>query len=167
MEHCENCGRVIGQLETPRVYRQRVVCAECHDRLTAAPALPPLPAPMPTAPVYVAPPTIIVDQPRGTSALGVVSLVLGVLALLVAWVPFCGVIGWPLAIVGAICGVLGMLLSFGGRTGLSTPAFGTIFCLIAVVLPFVLPAAAVVGGAAQRIREIERKSNLPATTRAM
>ncbi len=43
MEKCENCGRVIGKLETPYVWTGNIVCAECHQRLsgiarTAAPA---------------------------------------------------------------------------------------------------------------------------------
>jgi hypothetical protein len=33
MEQCENCGRTIGKLETPMVYRDSVVCPECHARL--------------------------------------------------------------------------------------------------------------------------------------
>lgn len=36
METCENCGRAIGQLETPFIWRESVVCAECHARLSPA-----------------------------------------------------------------------------------------------------------------------------------
>jgi len=36
METCENCGRTIGNLETPAVWRERVVCAECHQRLNGS-----------------------------------------------------------------------------------------------------------------------------------
>ena len=32
---CANCGRAIGKLETPRVWQNHVVCAECEKRLTA------------------------------------------------------------------------------------------------------------------------------------
>jgi hypothetical protein len=32
---CANCGRVIGKLETPHVWRDNVVCAPCHKVLTA------------------------------------------------------------------------------------------------------------------------------------
>ncbi len=44
-ETCENCGRVIGRLETPHVHGDHVVCAECLARLTP-PSRPP-PAPIP------------------------------------------------------------------------------------------------------------------------
>jgi hypothetical protein len=33
MEKCENCGRVIGNLETPLLHQEHVVCAQCWDRL--------------------------------------------------------------------------------------------------------------------------------------
>lgn len=45
METCENCGRIIGNLETPHAWRERVVCAECRQRLdrNATPEVPPPP----------------------------------------------------------------------------------------------------------------------------
>lgn len=34
METCENCGRAIGKLETPHVYRaEHIVCSDCKARL--------------------------------------------------------------------------------------------------------------------------------------
>ena len=36
LENCANCGRTIGHLETPNIWREVVVCAECHKRLSAA-----------------------------------------------------------------------------------------------------------------------------------
>jgi|GEM_PF-5113869 len=38
MEDCENCGTRIGKLETPHLWQERVVCAECHKKLTVASA---------------------------------------------------------------------------------------------------------------------------------
>ena len=34
MEECENCGRVIGKLETPFLWAERIVCSKCHKRLS-------------------------------------------------------------------------------------------------------------------------------------
>src|SRR5689334_20388719 len=39
-EACENCGRVIGRLETAHVYRDRVTCGPCWSWLRAADAAP-------------------------------------------------------------------------------------------------------------------------------
>lgn len=34
LEQCANCRREIGNLETPRIFNDYVVCRECHDRLS-------------------------------------------------------------------------------------------------------------------------------------
>src|SRR5438270_2514435 len=47
VEKCENCGRVIGKLEQPYVWRKHVVCAQCHAHLgRAAPRAAPVAAPV-------------------------------------------------------------------------------------------------------------------------
>ena len=33
LEECANCGRAIGRLEIPCLYKEQVVCAECRERL--------------------------------------------------------------------------------------------------------------------------------------
>lgn len=33
VERCDNCGRTIGRLESPHVWQNHVVCAECAERL--------------------------------------------------------------------------------------------------------------------------------------
>lgn len=33
-ETCANCGRVIGKLESPFLWRESIVCQECHGRLS-------------------------------------------------------------------------------------------------------------------------------------
>jgi hypothetical protein len=42
MEKCANCGSVIGDLETPRVWSDRVVCGDCHKKLRGRGRLKPL-----------------------------------------------------------------------------------------------------------------------------
>lgn len=37
MEVCANCHRTIGDLETPRIFHEHIVCAECDARLQSAP----------------------------------------------------------------------------------------------------------------------------------
>jgi hypothetical protein len=41
MEKCSNCGRVIGNLETPQIWQVHVVCPGCHITLAAADAATP------------------------------------------------------------------------------------------------------------------------------
>ncbi len=36
IEQCENCGRVIGKLESPHIYRDSVVCGGCYTALNSA-----------------------------------------------------------------------------------------------------------------------------------
>jgi hypothetical protein len=36
MDKCENCGRVIGRLETPQLHDDHIVCVECKERLLKA-----------------------------------------------------------------------------------------------------------------------------------
>ena len=36
MDKCENCGTIIGKLETPCVWQQSVVCVGCYDRLNGS-----------------------------------------------------------------------------------------------------------------------------------
>jgi predicted amidophosphoribosyltransferase len=50
LEDCANCGDQIGKLETPCIWKDQVVCQNCHTKLsqqqpviaTAAPTLPPI-----------------------------------------------------------------------------------------------------------------------------
>lgn len=44
METCENCGRGIGNLETPFVWEDKAVCKPCHTKLSRANGPPPVPA---------------------------------------------------------------------------------------------------------------------------
>jgi hypothetical protein len=40
MEKCQNCERPIGNLETPMLWEDAVVCAECHSKLSTKPSRP-------------------------------------------------------------------------------------------------------------------------------
>lgn len=45
METCSNCERKIGKLETPHLFKEQVVCAECAALLDGGQQPPPPPAP--------------------------------------------------------------------------------------------------------------------------
>ena len=59
---------------------------------------------------------------------------MGILAILVAWVPFCGVVVMPLAIVGIVLGIFGIVMARSGRTGVGMPIAGTTLCGIAILI---------------------------------
>jgi hypothetical protein len=54
METCENCGTVIGKLETPMLMNEHVVCGPCYTRLAKPPTTPPV-TPPPSASVSMCP----------------------------------------------------------------------------------------------------------------
>jgi hypothetical protein len=33
-EKCENCGRIIGKLETPALWKNHIVCDDCYEKLS-------------------------------------------------------------------------------------------------------------------------------------
>jgi hypothetical protein len=82
-------------------------------------------------------------EPRPkASGLGIASLILGLISMLGAWVPCCGVGAWPVAIVGLILGFVGLLVvisNHSSRAPVGFPIAGIIVCLISICLPFVLP----------------------------
>jgi hypothetical protein len=82
MESCANCGARIGDLETPAVWNDRIVCGPCYARL----------APVPLAysgPPQAAPTFFMHSTPTGprVSGLGTASLVLGLVGLVFFCVP--------------------------------------------------------------------------------
>lgn len=61
-ETCENCGRVIGRLERPYVWRETsTVCRECHGRLSATEA----PSALASKPTPPAPLPLVSPVPPG------------------------------------------------------------------------------------------------------
>jgi hypothetical protein len=84
------------------------------------------------------PPGYYPQQPKN-SVLGIISIVFGAVAMLFAWIPLCGIISWPISIVGIILGVIGIILAGAsqGRVGVGIPIGGTIMCIIALIIPFI------------------------------
>ena len=62
---------------------------------------------------------------REANALGIASLVLGILALLVAWIPLLGLLAWPLGGIGLLLGLIGLVLAArNGRWGTTSAIVG-------------------------------------------
>jgi hypothetical protein len=91
------------------------------------PPQPPSPGPYPYGPVA---------QPQ-QNGLGVAGFVLGLVGLVFSFIPFIGIIAWPLVIVGAVLSGVGMSKAQKGQAnnmglavaGLVTSIIGLIMCI--------------------------------------
>lgn len=81
-----------------------------------------------------------VPPPRPhTSSLGIASLILGILAFVICWIPLLGIIGWPLAILGVVLGGIGFLVAIVRRgRGIGFPIAGMAVCGLALVISFTM-----------------------------
>ncbi|WP_181780893.1 sulfur globule family protein [Pseudonocardia pini] len=79
-----------------------------------------------------------VAAPAPANGLGTAGFVLGLLALLFAWIPLVGVVGWPLSILGLLLAGLGLHRVVTGRAdnrgltiaGLTLSALALIVCIV-------------------------------------
>lgn len=121
-ETCENCGRMIGSLETAHVHAGHVVCALCAAKL----------APVPIAPIAYAPPE---PRPVSVNGVGVAGTVVGILAILFVWIPFCGIGAIPLAVIGLLLGIIGTVMAVTSRrTTLTFPVAAGIVSGLALAI---------------------------------
>lgn len=76
----------------------------------------------------------------GVSALGLTSLVFGLLALFAGLVPFCGaVVAIPLGIFGLVLAIVGFIgASAGGTKGVGVPFLGVLVCVGAIIFPIIV-----------------------------
>lgn len=85
-------------------------------------------------------------ESRSSNGLGIVSLVFGILALLVCWVPIVGLLAFPASVLGLLLGGIGLLIGIAGRKWeVGTSIAGIILSFLAL---FVCMSMAVVTGAA-------------------
>lgn len=104
--------------------------------------------PRPSRPgiVYHASPTVqvVAAQPgRGANGLGVASLVFGVLALAICWIPLVGLLSWPFAGFAVLLGVIALIVAAAdGRSGYGSAIGGVASGLVAVLLSFVISGVA-------------------------
>lgn len=131
VEHCENCGRAMGKLERGYIYEGQVVCKQCNESLRH--------------PLYI-------TQTKSVSGLGIAALVLGLVACLGCWIPFCGIFSLPFAILGILFGVIGIIIAkLKKRSYVGLPMAGTI---VSVTAAFIV--IAVTGSIASSIEKSSR-----------
>ena len=114
--------------------------------------------------------TVHVEQPRRSSSLGIASLVLGILALLVSWVPFLGAITLPLSGLGLLLGLIGLIIALTRRgAGVGFPIAGMAVSALAFFLAYVMTSALTktfssIGESARKRQETNQKVVTTATT---
>jgi len=111
--------------------------------------------------------TVIVTTKNTASlTLGIIALVIGVLSLLVGWVPYLGLVALPVAVIGLL--LAGIALVKGGR-GFGMPVLGGIICCGGFVLPilstgsgttFVIPPGVGTGFSSMRQAQTGRQFGL-------
>ena len=85
--------------------------------------------------------------------LGLVSTVIGVIALLIGWVPFLGLFAIPGAVIGLILAIIGGIVALAKRgKGIGLPILGGVICVGALILPI-----AVTGGVSSALIDARRK----------
>jgi phage FluMu protein Com len=116
---CANCGKSIQIAE--QYARQQVTCPECRQLTSVQ-----IPTQSPGKP------------PTKTSKLGVVALVLGILALMWAWVPAVGMVTLPVSLIGLVLAIAGLFAArIGQQAGIGIPLAAVFVCGIAIFVPFI------------------------------
>lgn len=81
---------------------------------------------------------ILTTKNTASLTLGIIATVVGVLALLIGWVPFLGLLAVPVAIVGALLALIGVVIALAKKfKGIGMPVLGGVICGIAFIVPIV------------------------------
>lgn len=74
----------------------------------------------------------------GALTMGIISIVIGVLALLIGWVPFLGLLAIPAAAIGLGLAFIGVILAILKKfKGILMPSLGGFISIIALIIPIV------------------------------
>jgi hypothetical protein len=123
------------ELEIPEEMRGQVLeCPECGQKFrlgkTVQHAPQARPAAQHQAPAYNPP-------QKSISGLGIAALVMGIIACTTCWVPYIGLLGIPIALIGLVLGIIGWIISgVAGKSGVGMPVSGTVVCLIAIIIAY-------------------------------
>jgi len=103
-------------------------------------------------------PSVNVHMPKRSSSLGIVSLILGVVAFLICWIPLIGVVSIPVSALGVLLAAIGLLAALVRRgSGIGWPIGGGAVSGLALAIGIAQVAA--LGGAAEAIRQSGEHAN--------
>lgn len=96
-------------------------------------------------------------QPRGSSAFGIVALILGIVAILTSWIPFLGVVGVLLALLSLSFAGIGTFQAIARNArGIGLSIAGGTLAAIAIVIFAVVHL--VIGRTVDRVEDIAKKA---------
>ncbi len=114
-------------------------------------------------------PTVNVNLPRRGSSLGIASLVLGVIAFTICWIPLLGMLGIPLSGLGLLLGIVGLIVAATRKgSGIGFPIAGALTCGISLVVAISLNYAIAEGidEAGKSYAEAKKKAETSAANRS-
>jgi hypothetical protein len=95
---------------------------------------------------YRGAPVINIATPRRGSSLGVASLVLGIIAFLICWIPLVNLLGVPLSGLGLLLGLIGLIVALTrGGASIGYPIAGSAICGLALFIAISMTGALVQG----------------------
>jgi hypothetical protein len=157
MDKCTKCQRIIEMRETPCVFKGKVVCLRCDGLLRGTGKVVPV-----TPPVPVQKP-VVIDTPkrRRISGFGIAALALGILACLTCLIPFLGILVIPMAGIGLILGIIGIIAAVvTKKTHASMPIAGSVVCALAIGLAIFMTGAMATANDAQQARVVQHPAPL-------
>lgn len=79
--------------------------------------------PVPPVQVAIAMPPPVLQ--KGVSGFGIAALVIGIIAVLISWVPLLGMIAIPIGLIALLLALIGFIVSLaGGKSGVGMPVAG-------------------------------------------
>lgn len=83
--------------------------------------------------------TALATQPTRSNSLGIASLILGILAFLICWIPFVAIVSIPLSGLGLLLGIIGIVLAVTrSGYGVGFPIAGSSISALALVIALVM-----------------------------
>jgi len=99
----------------------------------------------------------VTTKNTGSLAMGISAIAVGVLALLVGWVPFLGLLAIPAAVIGLLLAGIGVILALIKKgKGFGLPVLGVVICAGALILPILSTGGASVA-VSQSLEENAKK----------
>lgn len=146
---CQSCGKSFSVKD--ELGGKKGKCTACGAVMIVPSASVFRPAPMavpvsvPTHPVVIPTPQPArepVAAPKGGNPVSIASLVLGIVAVLICWMPFLGLFALPVAALGALLGVVGLAVAIAGRrSGLTASGVGAGLSLLAAIASILITGA--------------------------